>query len=697
MDLLTRARNYLDRMPPAVSGQGGHDQTFRVACVLVHGFGLSQADARPLMIDYSARCQPPWKEKDIDHKLADAERTPEPKGRGYLLKGFKHVYQGRTSPENAPGPSGWYQHTAQPDPAAPSPKAAPARYAISDAETVPEPLLDGTRQLLLAAFEPGEGIRIALAKNNEEGTGEIPKDSGIVFSREEWLAKLATVDGNPNKLMHSPDRNGIFISVNPMKVGGKSDADATAFRHCLLEFDKISLPEQWGLIVQSRIPVTAVLYSGGKSLHAWVKIDAQDRREFDDRVTTLYGHFADYKPDIKNRNPSRFSRLPNCERGKARQELLALKMGAESFSEWLIDQEVDDLGTEFTISKLLEFQADKDPNTVLGERWLCRGGSCLIVGQSGTGKSSLAMQLAILWALERPAFGILPAKPIRSLFIQAENDLGDMAEMFQGVWQGMGLPGGDQPEYIRAVNERIAIRKLSTHTGPAFCQAARRLIDKHKPDLVWIDPANAYIGDDIAKQSVCAQFFRNGLNPIAEATGVIWMIMHHTTKPPKEAKAKQGWNISDWSYEGAGSADLTNWARAVLVLVPKGDNIFELKLPKRGRRAGARDPHSNRTTSVWMQQSRDKICWNQIPEPEEEEAPAKKSSRSSSSSKERNVSFDYDGFLATLANEHFNTGQLVERVMQFSNIGKSTAWAKILPELKRRMTFDPEFKTYSTE
>src|SRR5688572_29540225 len=86
MELIEQARRYLHRIPPAIAGAGGHNQTFRVACVLVQGFGLSPDEARPLMLEYSARCQPPWTEKDIDHKLRDAERAPNPKGHAYLLK-----------------------------------------------------------------------------------------------------------------------------------------------------------------------------------------------------------------------------------------------------------------------------------------------------------------------------------------------------------------------------------------------------------------------------------------------------------------------------------------------------------------------------------------------------------------------------------------------------------------------------------
>jgi hypothetical protein len=43
------ARNYLAKMDPAVSGQGGHGQTFHAACVLVNGFALTRDEARPLL------------------------------------------------------------------------------------------------------------------------------------------------------------------------------------------------------------------------------------------------------------------------------------------------------------------------------------------------------------------------------------------------------------------------------------------------------------------------------------------------------------------------------------------------------------------------------------------------------------------------------------------------------------------------
>ena len=68
------AKAYLAKLPPAISGAGGHDATFRAACELVR-FGLGDGEAMALLREYNARCQPPWTERDLAHKLADAHRA----------------------------------------------------------------------------------------------------------------------------------------------------------------------------------------------------------------------------------------------------------------------------------------------------------------------------------------------------------------------------------------------------------------------------------------------------------------------------------------------------------------------------------------------------------------------------------------------------------------------------------------------
>ena len=81
-----RIWQYIKKVNPAVSGKGGSNPTYRLANVLVWGFGLSVEQARPFMTMYSmTKCVPPWSDKDIDHKLEDALKADHgDKPRGHL-------------------------------------------------------------------------------------------------------------------------------------------------------------------------------------------------------------------------------------------------------------------------------------------------------------------------------------------------------------------------------------------------------------------------------------------------------------------------------------------------------------------------------------------------------------------------------------------------------------------------------------
>lgn len=84
---IERARAYLAKMPGAVSGHGGHNATFAAACVLVRGFALPEEEAFDILAtDYNPRCEPPWTEWELRHKVRSAiEVGGSPIG--YLLDG----------------------------------------------------------------------------------------------------------------------------------------------------------------------------------------------------------------------------------------------------------------------------------------------------------------------------------------------------------------------------------------------------------------------------------------------------------------------------------------------------------------------------------------------------------------------------------------------------------------------------------
>src|SRR5207249_3918801 len=83
--IIERARRYVWKCDPAVSGQGGHDQTFHVACVLVHGFDLSDTEALRVFLEWNASCSPPWSEAELVHKIKSARGASHKYPLGYLL------------------------------------------------------------------------------------------------------------------------------------------------------------------------------------------------------------------------------------------------------------------------------------------------------------------------------------------------------------------------------------------------------------------------------------------------------------------------------------------------------------------------------------------------------------------------------------------------------------------------------------
>ena len=229
----------------------------------------------------------------------------------------------------------------------------------------------------------------------------------------------------------------------------------------------------------------------------------------------------------------------------------------------------------------LVLPGENDPTELLKFRYLCRGGGLLLVGPTGIGKSSLSMQAMILWALARELFGIQPARPLKSMVVQAENDEGDLAEMRDGVIRGLGLSAEDA---ARACDSVIVVREDS-RSGMAFVQTVLRpLMEAHRPDLLWIDPALAYLGGESSSQKDVGGFLRNMLNPLLHEFGCGCVVVHHTNKPAT-GKEKPDWQGSDFAYLGSGSIEWANWARAVLALRSVGSHsVYELHAGKRGGR-----------------------------------------------------------------------------------------------------------------
>jgi hypothetical protein len=81
--LQQRALESLAAAGKAVAGQGGDAKTYRAACRLVHGFGLSPEQALPVLKEWNrTHCEPPWEEAELVRKLGRAAADPRGRAAG---------------------------------------------------------------------------------------------------------------------------------------------------------------------------------------------------------------------------------------------------------------------------------------------------------------------------------------------------------------------------------------------------------------------------------------------------------------------------------------------------------------------------------------------------------------------------------------------------------------------------------------
>jgi len=280
---------------------------------------------------------------------------------------------------------------------------------------------------------------------------------------------------------------------------------------------------------------------------------------------------------------------------------------------------------KFEISVLRSFDAKHDPDCLIGNRYMVRGGNCLWAGGSGYGKSSLMMQVVVHLATGTPIYGLKSYRPLKQLIIQAENDQGDMSEQLNGVFNGIARIGEiDLEGNAEKIEKNIGIHRVLGKSGNSFLALLDTLLEIDRPDMVWIDPLFSFAGCDLMNAEKTGRFLREGLFPIFVKRKVCGQVLHHIGKPPKEEGQEA--STIDLQYLGFGTSEIQNSFRAVNILKSVGGGIFKLAFTKRGERAGARTPDGEWTREVYLQHSKleDGICWTQCDEPEGKESPAQK-------------------------------------------------------------------------
>lgn len=148
----------------------------------------------------------------------------------------------------------------------------------------------------------------------------------------EWIDAFSNGLPVPEQIQVNPV-TGHAATLSNGKLSYRCDATVARFPYAVVEFDTLPIEHQAAFILHMLDhdwPVACAVQSGGKSLHAWIRIDAQSTDEWTHDVERrLFGFLKSVGADPKTKNESRQSRTPGAIRpdtGK-RQSLLYLKGG----------------------------------------------------------------------------------------------------------------------------------------------------------------------------------------------------------------------------------------------------------------------------------------------------------------------------------------------------------------------------------
>lgn len=256
-----------------------------------------------------------------------------------------------------------------------------------------------------------------------------------------------------------------------------------------------------------------------------------------------------------------------------------------------IKQEQDTNGAKprFKPGRSLAWYANQSidqTQTLLGNRYLCRTGGMFVVAPSGMGKSTLSLQMAVLWCCGLVAFGIKPSKALRVLIVQSEDDQGDCTEMAQ-VMNHLELTKSEK----LLAEENTKLIRCNDLVGYRFIEALEAELiqakENGKPfDLVIINPYGVFLGADVKDTNACTKFLNEWLNPLLSEFCIGAILIHHTAKTNFQNTDK--YSLWDWAYHGAGAACITNWARAIMAVKPETEDmtVFRFIAAKRGKRIG---------------------------------------------------------------------------------------------------------------
>ncbi|WP_419879354.1 AAA family ATPase [Brevibacillus centrosporus] len=380
-------------------------------------------------------------------------------------------------------------------------------------------------------FEASENVGyVTDTWQNDEGK-YLPTKGAWDRTAGELIQLLNQCNGDIGAVLGDYDpAAGAWIRFNPLDGKGVKNENVTEFRYALVESDTMDIEKQNAIMRELELPIAVMVYSGGKSLHAIVRIDAANYDEYRKRVDYLYNVCKKngLNIDNQNRNPSRLSRMPGIERNGKKQFIVDTNIGKSSWAEWneWIEGINDDLPDPESLANYWDNMPKLAPPLIEGV--LRQGHKMLMAGPSKAGKSFLQIQLSIAIAEGIKWLGWQCTQG-RVLYVNLELDSASALDRFKNVYIALGL----QPNNI----DKIDIWNLRGKSVPMDKLAPKliRRAAKKGYIAVIIDPIYKVLTGDENSADQMAHF-TNQFDKIATELGASVIYCHHHSKGAQGGK-----------------------------------------------------------------------------------------------------------------------------------------------------------------
>jgi RecA-family ATPase len=388
------------------------------------------------------------------------------------------------------------------------------------------------RTYLETIFEPDDHVGyITKVWTNEDGDPK-PTKGYYDRTRDEILSALDSNNGDVGAALGDTDPEaGAWIRFNPLDGTGVKNENVTEYRYGLVECDNLPIERQLTLIRELQLPAAVIMFSGNKSIHAVVHVDARDNTEYRRRVSYIYDvcEKNGFSIDKQNKNPSRMSRLPGVKRGEKRQYLIGINEGKKSFSEWKewIEGQSDDLPELEILNTVWDNLPELSPPLIDGV--LRQGHKMLLSGPSKAGKSFALIRLAIAIAEGWDWLGWQCAQG-RVIYVNLELDRASCLHRFKDVYEALGR----EPTGLQNV-EIWNLRGKSVPMDQLVRPLIRRAGNGAPPAAIIVDPIYKVITGDENSASDMARF-TNQFDRLCREIGCSVIYCHHHSKGAQGGK-----------------------------------------------------------------------------------------------------------------------------------------------------------------